>query len=149
MKTPMSSYEDEILRGVANGIAGHNVTNVRAALSRIMPENALVPAHRVVALTRVFGEQVEKSFFVVTVGLGAKLLGSSTPSSLSRFELLAWVDTLELPGLNPADVLAALASLGRIIHGSAKPGSRPWQLGDLVSLPENDGMAGWNRFLLA
>lgn len=142
------SYEETFLQGLAGGIAGHGVTGVRLGPSLRVPETAAAPAHRVQALARVFGEEVERSTFVVTVGLGTRPLGATGPGCLGRFELMAWVDGIDLPGLHPPDVLVALSSLGRMIHGVAQPGSAPWQLGHTLTLPD-EGLGGWNRFLLA
>jgi hypothetical protein len=142
------AYEETFLQGMVGAIAGHGVTGVRLRASLTMPETDTAPAHRVQALARLFGEGVEPSSFVVTVGFGSRPLGATGPGCLARFELMAWVDQIELPGLDAPDVLRALSSLGRMIHHNAQPGSAPWQLGHTLTVPD-EGMAGWNHFLLA
>lgn len=144
----MAGYQDALLSGFASGIAGHGVSGVRRGRGIDVPETAAAPAHSVVALSRVFGDRVEPSSFVLTVGFGARPLGVSGPGCLARFELMSWVDDVDLPGLLPPHVLAALSTIGRMIHGAAKPGAPPWQLGHTLTLPD-EGLAGWNRFLLA
>jgi len=146
--TGVASYEDTLVSGFIDRICGHGVTDVRGGPVLGVRETDTAPAHRVIALSRVLGDRVERSSFLVTAGFGTRPLGAVEPGSLSRFELMAWVDEIALPGLSPPDVLAALSTLGRIVHSMATPGAPPWHAGHTINLPD-EGLAGWNRFLLA
>ncbi|MFO0613661.1 MAG: hypothetical protein U0414_13780 [Polyangiaceae bacterium] len=144
----MASYEDTLVRGFIDRISGHGVSGVESGPAIRVGESEAVPGHRVMALSRVLGRRVEGTKLIVTAGFGTRLLGAVERGSLHRFELMAWVDEISLPGLSPPDVLAALSTMGRIIHTSAKPGAAPWHAGHTLTFPD-EGLAGWNRYLLA
>lgn len=144
----MASYEDILVRGFIDRTSGHGVSGVQGGPVLGVGESDAAPAHRVISLSRVVGGRVENTKLIVTAGLGTRPLGAVEPGSLQRFELMAWVDEIPLPGLSPPDALAALSTIGRIIHSSAKPGAAPWHAGHTITFPD-EGLAGWNRFLLA
>jgi hypothetical protein len=144
------SYDQQLMQGFLAGVSGHGVTGLRGRLTRDVRETAEAPAHRVMAWSRLFGERVEPSMFVLTTGLGLKPLGATGPGSLKRFELMSWVDDVALaPAAGDLDVLLVLSMLGRLIQQAAEPGSSPWHLGHTFTFAEGDGFGGWRRFLLA
>jgi hypothetical protein len=143
------SYEQTILQGFLSGVAGHGVTGLRSRVVRDIAATPLAPAHRVLALSRAFGDWFEPSQFVLTVGLGGRTLAAPASGSLTRFELMTWVDDLALaPDAGEGwDVMTALSALGRSLHAIGA-----WYPGNILKVgggPGERDIGGWQRFLLA